>query len=213
MKRLAIVTRLHGLPQANDQSLNRNNNGTLFRKKLIMLCGLFILQQGNIAVTINLHVLISHYTFLIHKRIYLFSMVYKTFNYFFFNWGILTYTILDPGVQYNDLIISCDENCLSNFQICNSATMLCITSPSLIYFITGSLYLLTLFAYFYSSHTFPQYPLSPLAIISLFCLWTWYVFGFFLHLSHGICLLCLTCLLTMILSRTLLLQISFFMAE
>ena len=57
---------------------------------------------------------------------------------------------LSPCVQ---IFSSCHENSLSNFQICNTvlltiATMLCITSPWLIYFITGSLYLLIPFTHF-----------------------------------------------------------------
>ena len=67
---------------------------------------------------------------------------------------------------------SCDENflrfILNNFQICNTilltiVTMLYITSPQLIYLITGSLYLLTPFTHF----TYPQTP-SPLATTHLF---------------------------------------------
>ena len=83
---------------------------------------------------------------------------------------------------------------LSNYQICSSVllstvSMLYITSPGLIYFITGSLYLLSPFTHF--AH--PPRP-RPLAITSLFtvsvslvsvCLF----FRFYIQMrSYGICL-------------------------
>ena len=59
---------------------------------------------------------------------------------------------------------------LSNFQIPNAVlitlvTMLYITSPGLIYFITGYVYLLTLFTHFSVPGT------SPLATTNLLCIY------------------------------------------
>lgn len=47
-----------------------------------MLCGLFILQQGNITVTVYSHVLISHDTFLICKKIYYLWFIKLSIIYF-----------------------------------------------------------------------------------------------------------------------------------
>ena len=66
---------------------------------------------------------------------------------------------------------------LSNFQICSTVLLTIVTtlytiSPWFIYFITGSLYLLTTFICF--SH--PTTTLLPLATSNLFYLWAWWVF-------------------------------------
>ena len=65
---------------------------------------------------------------------------------------------------------------LSNFQICSTVLLTIVTtlytiSPWFIYFITGSLYLLTTFICF--SH--PTTTLLPLATSNLFYLWAWWV--------------------------------------
>ena len=98
---------------------------------------------------------------------------------------------------------------LSNLQICNTVlltivTMLCITSPWLIYFITGSLYLLTTF-----TQSIPNLIIQSHNL--LFPIWTSALPKYLLH-THGIYLV-IPCFLLLFVYKISLRSFSFFLSS
>lgn len=91
LRRLGMVSRLHVLQQANDQKLNYSTEITevVFLGRNWECSGdylytiYFTRKNCKVAVTVNLHALIFHSTFLIHTILsffYYLSMVFKTFS-------------------------------------------------------------------------------------------------------------------------------------